>query len=59
VGKMYPRRKNKDIFMDVDDLDLYNEEIIRQKVEEGVLNPEEAGFLRGAMEAYEEEEEED
>ena len=58
---MYPKKKliKDSVFVDVDDLDIYDVETIRKKVEEGVLNPGEAGFLRGTMEVYEEEEEED
>lgn len=59
---MYPKKRvDKAVLVEIDDLNLYEEEIIESKVEEGVLSPEEGGFLRGnnlGGEYLEEEEEE-
>tara|TARA_Y100000034_G_C6685419_1_gene301507 strand:- start:242 stop:427 length:186 start_codon:yes stop_codon:yes gene_type:complete len=48
VGRMYQRKKHwsEAGFLEIDDLDLYEDRVLDDKVEDGVLTPFEAGFLR-------------
>jgi hypothetical protein len=59
VVEMYKKRRKLDS-LDIDDLDLYSDMVMEEKVEEGSLNAEDAGFLRGHNlgSIYSEEEEE-
>ena len=45
---MYQRKKHwsEAGFLEIDDLDLYEDRVLDDKVEDGVLTPFEAGFLR-------------
>ena len=46
---MYPRKRRLAFFVNIDDLGRHNEDRISKEVEDGVLKPEEGGFLRGNM----------
>ncbi len=51
VKEMYPKRRSSILDFDLDELNLYDEEVLSRKVDEDEINAKDEAVIKGYMEA--------